>query len=103
MLYIPPLKKCVVHPSIVLEENDYSVAKSSKGRLDKVLPVPSCLDECNNIQKRIILYYKIFCFVWTDVYTRVEISICIAVTVRGLFPDDIENVQDDIDTIFYKN
>eukprot|EP01083_Nonionella_stella_P057999 152025_1 len=59
------------------KESDFRDAKSSCGRLDKVKPVPSSLVDCNNVQKRIVLYYKIFRHVWTDVFTRNNIPLCI--------------------------
>ena len=83
-----------------LNNDDFDLAKSSKGRLDKVEPIPMCLDNCNNVQRRIILYYKVFKYVWPDICTRRNIPRCIVHKLQALFPGDIKNFPD-VDSKFY--
>eukprot|EP01083_Nonionella_stella_P077260 210867_1 len=87
---------------LVLDDSDFITAKESCGRLDKVKPIPNNFAECNNVQKRIVLYYKIFCNIWTDVFTRKTIPLCIAASGRVKYPNDIINITDDIDDRFCK-
>ena len=83
-----------------LDNDDFISAKNSKDRLDKVEPVPKCLDDCNNVQRRIVLYYKVFKYVGPDICTRRNIPRCIKHKVRSLFPGDISSFND-IDSRFY--
>ena len=54
----------------------------------------------NNVQRRIVLYYKVFKYVWPDICTRRNIPRCIKHKVRSLFPGDISSFND-IDSRFY--
>ena len=84
----------------MLSECDFNDAKNSKRRLDKVKPIPKSLSECNNVQKRIVLYYKIFKYVWPEICIRQAIPRCIVGRVRILFPGDIEGSQRFVDRVF---
>ena len=67
--------------------SDFANAKHSKNRLDQVEPVPLSLDDCNDVQKRIVIYYKLFLYIW-DVYrtsNRMPIPVCILSSVRKKF------------------
>eukprot|EP01083_Nonionella_stella_P163526 538490_1 len=37
-----------------LTQENFDDAKGSNGRLDKIQPIPTCLGECNNVQKRMV-------------------------------------------------
>ena len=75
--------------------SDFANAKHSKNRLDQVEPVPLSLDDCNDVQKRIVIYYKLFLYIW-DVYrtsNRMPIPVYILSSVREKFKGgtDVDN------------
>ena len=63
------------------------------GRLSKVEPVPTCLDDCKlvPIQLRIICYYKLFKYIFVGLKrrersARVVLPLCCVARIRNTYP-----------------
>ncbi len=86
-----------------IDQSDFWRAKRSGKRLDKKDPVPGCLSDCNDIQRRIIIYCKIYNLIWKDVRhndtSRKRLPLCIGGEVNLLYPDldNSECSQDDLE------
>jgi len=55
--------------------------------------IPQCPQDCTPRQKRLILYYKIFLYIWQDVVrpdtsVREQITLCLRDALNTLYPDD---------------